>query len=269
MSASARGASHGEIVDFGKPFAETADIGAMRAPSLIASMGDLLWAPRCAACDVALPEAPRGSELAAFCAPCAISLTPAGSPRCPRCGLVFEAGGRDHLCGGCLASPPPFDALDARYAYGGALACAVSRFKYGPAPHLAGPLSSLLFAGGAPRDVDLVVPVPLHPRRLRQRGFNQAALLVGRAPRALRSRLCTSILARVEDTPHQAGLTRRERLEALAGAFRAAPGPKLRGARVLLVDDVATTTATMRAAAKALLDAGAASVVGLCLARAM
>jgi ComF family protein len=241
----------------------------MRPPPLIASIGDLLWVPRCAACDAPLPEAERGSELSAFCAPCASSLVPATSPLCPRCGLAFETGGSDHLCGSCLASPPPFASLAARFEYGGALAAAISRFKYGPSPHLAAPLSALLFARYAPPDVDIVVPVPLHPRRLRQRGFNQSALLLGAAPRPLKSCVRTSILRRAVDTPHQAGLARRERLDALRDAFRARPAPEFRGARVLLVDDVATTTATMRACASALLDAGAAEVRGLCLARAM
>jgi ComF family protein len=231
--------------------------------SLIASLGDLLWVPRCAACDAPLDGG------AAFCPPCALSLAPALPPRCPRCGLSFEGAGADHLCAGCLRSPPPFAALAARFAYGGALADAIARFKYGPAPHLAAPLSGLLFEGYAPPAVDLVVPVPLHPRRLRRRGFNQAALLLGGAPGSLLSKVSTSVLRRIEDTPHQAGLGRRERLDALAGAFRAPPSSKLRDARVLLVDDVATTTATLRAAAAALLDGGAREVEALCLARAM
>lgn len=240
----------------------------MNGPGLVAAIADLLWAPRCAACDARLDARPGDPERAAFCATCALSLVAVGSPGCPRCGLPFDGGGADHLCGGCLRSPPPFARLTARYAYGGALAGAVARFKYGPAPHLAAPLSSLLFGGYAPPDVDLVVPVPLHPRRLRRRGFNQAALLLGRAPRSLRAKVSTSSLRRIADTPHQAGLGRRERLEALAGAFGAAPSPGLAGARVLLVDDVATTTATLRAASAALLAGGARSVEALCLARA-
>jgi len=242
----------------------------MHVQSLFASVVDLLWVPRCAACDAVLQDPQRIAESAAFCAPCGLSLVRAHSPKCPRCGLSFDGEGADHLCGHCLASPPPFEALFTRYAYGGALGDAISRFKYGPAPHLASRLSSLLFEGfSPPQGISLVVPVPLHPKRLRRRGFNQSMLLIGDAPKSLRRLVSTSVLHRVADTPHQAGLNRRERLDALRGAFRARPSPKLEGARVLLVDDVATTTATIRAASEALLDAGAAEVYGLCLARTM
>jgi ComF family protein len=237
---------------------------------LVSSAADLLWAPRCAACDAPVGHEGGAAERAAFCEPCLASLDRAASPRCPRCGLSFDAGDSDHLCGRCLAQPPPFSSLVARYAYGGALSSAISRFKYGRAPWLAAPLSRLLFDAYAPASpADVIVPVPLHPRRLRERGFNQAALIAGRGPRALGAPLDTSILRRVIDTPHQAGSSAPERRGALEGAFVARPRHNLAGARVLLVDDVATTTATVRAAAAALLAGGARAVDVLCLARTM
>ncbi|MCK9463706.1 MAG: ComF family protein [Proteobacteria bacterium] len=237
---------------------------------LISSAADLLWPPRCAACDAPIRLAGVDAERAAFCEACSSSLVRAASPRCPRCGLSFEADGGDHLCGRCLAEPPPFESLSARYAYGGALSAAITRFKYGPAPWLAAPLARLLAEGLAHAGpIDLVVPVPLHPRRLRARGFNQAALLASRLPRAIGAPLDTGLLRREVDTPHQAGLTAARRRDALAGVFRARPCGRLRGARVLLVDDVATTTATVRSAAAALVAAGAGAVSVLCLARTM
>jgi ComF family protein len=237
---------------------------------LLSSMADLLWPPRCAACDAPVACEDDDAERTAFCELCLRALDRSWSPRCPRCGLSFEAEGRDHLCGRCLADPPPFESLVAPYAYGGALSSAISRFKYGPAPWLAAPLARLLFDGFVPaKRADVIVPVPLHPRRLRQRGYNQASLLAGRGPRALGAPLATSILRRAIDTPHQAGLTGTERLDALAGAFQARSCRALEGARVLLVDDVATTTATVRAAAAALLEGGARAVDVLCLARTM
>ena len=237
---------------------------------IASAAADLLWTPRCAACDAPIAYEGADLERAAFCEACASSLDRALSPRCPRCGLSFEVRGRDHLCGRCLADPPPFESLAARYAYGGALSDAITRFKYGPAPWLAAPLARLMAESFAPPGpVDLVVPVPLHPKRLRERGFNQAALLARWIPRAAGAPLDTACLRREIDTPHQAGLTAARRLDALAGAFRARPRERLRGARVLLVDDVATTTATVRAAAAALLFAGAGAVSVQCLARTM
>ena len=234
------------------------------------SMADLLWAPRCASCDAPVQCVDADAERAAFCELCLDSLDRSWPPRCPRCGISFDAGGFDHVCGRCLADPPPFESLVAPYAYGGALSSAISRFKYGPAPWLAAPLARLLFEAYVPEErVDVIVPVPLYPRRLRERGYNQAALLAGRAPRALGAPLATAILHRVIDTPHQAGLSGQQRLDALAGAFRARSCRRFEGARVLLVDDVATTTATVRAASAALVDAGARAVDVLCLARTM
>ena len=153
---------------------------------LVSSAADLLWAPRCAACDAPVGHEGDDAERTAFCEPCLASVDRAWSPRCPRCGLSFDAGAGDRLCGRCLAQPPPFESLVARYAYGGALASAISRFKYGPAPWLAAPLARLLFdayAPGAP--VDVIVPVPLHPKRLRGRGFNQASLLAAKGVEAV------------------------------------------------------------------------------------
>jgi ComF family protein len=237
---------------------------------LLASAADLVWAPRCAACDSLLSPTTSGAVDAAFCAACAISLEPVGSPRCPRCGLAFDGEGGDHLCGRCLERPPAFASLDARYAYGGGLADAIARFKYGRAHWLAAPLGSLLFDGFAPTGrLDVIAPVPLHPRRLRDRGFNQSALLASYGTRALGVPLDTGLLRRVADTPHQAGTTAAQRARALDGAFIAAHPRRLAGARVLLVDDVATTTATARTAAAVLRAAGAAEIRVLCLARAM
>jgi ComF family protein len=115
-------------------------------------------------------------------------------------------------------------------------------------------------------EADLVAPVPLHPRRLRKRGFSQAEALARSAvPRHRRRAIETRVLRRLRDTPEQAGLGRKERRANVQGAFAAR---SVVGRRVLLVDDVVTTCSTAEAAAEALLDAGAASVEVLALARA-
>jgi ComF family protein len=121
-------------------------------------------------------------------------------------------------------------------------------------------------ARGAGVAGDVVVPVPLHPARLAERGYNQAALLGAAAAAELGVPLLARGLARTRDTPQQARLDRAARRANVAGAFRARA--RLRGKRVVLVDDVATTGSTLAACTRALLDAGAASVTALVVARA-
>lgn len=211
------------------------------ARAVVRALLHLLAPPACVACDA------PSRQGATFCAACEATLEP--------------AEGR----GGAA----PFDEV-ASGAYRGALAAAVRRFKYGGRPDLAGPLGARLAAAvrGAGLRGDLVVPVPLHPRKLRERGYNQAALLAGAVALAAGARVSARGLLRVRDTTAQASLSRRGRLDNLDGAFRARSPGAIRGKRVLLVDDVATTGATLRACAEALLGAGAASVTAVVLARA-
>lgn len=114
-------------------------------------------------------------------------------------------------------------------------------------------------------EVDVVAPVPLHPRRLAERGYNQAALLASPVARGLRVPLVPRALTRVDDTPQQVMLDRAARLVNLEGAFSAARA-RVRGTRVLLVDDVRTTGATLDACTNVLREAGAIDVLSLVLA---
>jgi ComF family protein len=115
--------------------------------------------------------------------------------------------------------------------------------------------------------VDVVVPVPLHAKRERKRGYNQSSLLARHLSRKKGWRLLTNGLQRFRYTPPQTGLGRSERLQNVQRAFRADP-KQVAGSRILLVDDVVTSGATLAASAEALLEAGAASVSAYCLARA-
>jgi ComF family protein len=195
-------------------------------------------------------------------------------PICPGCDLPLLVGEID-FCGGCdllfertpkFLQPPSMSA--AVFEYGGPLADAICRLKYAGRTDAAGPLGELLARAAIPYSgrIDRVVPVPLHPIRLRERGFNQTALLARPVARSLGVRLDPGIIERVRETSDQAGLSRSDRIVNVKGAFRArAVG---RPGRILLIDDVRTTGATLAAAAEALLQAGVPSVATLALARA-
>lgn len=156
----------------------------------------------------------------------------------------------------------------AAFLYGGPLADAIARFKYGGRAELAGVLGALLAEAALPLagHVDCAVPLPLHPSRLRERGFNQSALLARPVARALGVPLEVDWMRRIRPTVDQAGLARADREGNVRGAFAAEP---LEGSpRVLLIDDVRTTGATLASASHALLAAGASEVRTLVLARA-
>jgi ComF family protein len=219
---------------------------------LIDLIGDLLSPPRCAACDGVV------SRLRAFCAACAATIE-----RCEKGGdesqRVRTAGDRD-------AGAPRALAFG---FYGGALAQAIRRLKYEDRPYLARPLGALL--RGACRDarlrVDAVLPVPLHPRRLVARGYNQAALLAAHVAAQTGAALLTSTLVRVVNTSPQVEEPRDARAQNVDQAFAVAGATWVEGRTLALVDDVLTTGATLAAARGPLLAAGARDVVAVVLAR--
>lgn len=191
------------------------------------------------------------------------------APRgCVACG---EPVARAPLCDPCAVSlldaPDPPPGVLVAHEHGGALARAVYRAKYDGDPTRAARLGALLLplTPLLARPVGCVVPVPLHPRRLRERGYNQSLELARPVARALGCPLLAEGLVRLRDTPTQTTLARGARAANVAGVFRAARS--LAGAHVVVVDDVVTTGATMAAALAAARAAGAASATGLALAR--
>lgn len=156
----------------------------------------------------------------------------------------------------------------AAFVYAGPLADAIVRFKYAGRTEHAKVLGALLSSAalGHAGRVDRVLPVPLHPSRLRARGFNQSALLAAPVARALGVPLDVDSLVRVRATAEQAGLSRQARSHNLDGAF--AVGRPGRADRVLVIDDVRTTGATLAAAALTLTASGCSAVHTFALARA-
>jgi ComF family protein len=199
---------------------------------------------------------------------------------CLACGAAPVGEGK-LFCAACEPSieevPPlvrlpeswPLSDLTAPLAYGGALAEALIRCKHGGMPSFARPLTRLAAGKAVLPEADLIVPVPLHRRRLAERGFNQAALIAGALSRISGIPWSPSLLRRTRDTGSQGGRTRAGRLECTRGAFAVARGRRRRvaGRRILLVDDVWTTGATCRSCAAALRRAGAAGVRAFALCR--
>jgi ComF family protein len=189
-------------------------------------------------------------------------------PRCLRCALPLPPG--PSTCGACLAAPPPLDACFAAVPYAYPWAGLVARFKFEGEPAWAATLAALVLeappAAGEIAAADLLLPMPLSPRRLAARGFNQALLLArGLAP----ARTDPGLLLRLRETGPQAALDRKQRQANVRGAFGLEPlrHAQVRGKAVLLVDDVMTSGASLHAAAAVLRQAGAARVAAAVVAR--
>jgi ComF family protein len=183
---------------------------------------------------------------------------------CPRCG---RPGGVRALCAPCAPSSSPLDAILPATVFAHPIRPAIHDFKYEGARDLAGPLAEWLAATWRLHrlEADLIVPVPLHTRRERERGYNQSALLADRLSQAVGAPVAPAELVRTVRTRPQVGLTQEQRRANIAGAFRCAGG--VTDLRIVLVDDVCTTGATLEACAQALKAAGAAAVWGLTVAR--
>ena len=222
---------------------------------LLESLADLCWPPVCAVCPRALPLAPAGWS-GCFCPACLATVELLPAAICPVCGRPFyhSAG---HLCGDCQADPPPFQTARAAALYQGAVAISIGRLKYHGDLTQTRALAGLATAIPEAAAWDVIVPIPLSSRKLAARGFNQALVLARAAfpGRPLEPRLLSRPL---EAELPQAALTRGQRRRAIRGSFRASDS--VRGARVLLFDDVITTGATAAEAARTLLAAGANAV---------
>lgn len=215
-------------------------------------------------------EVCRQWDRGSLCADC-IARYAAPRPRCARCGLGL--GLPAPACGACLRDAPPHERTVCVADYDHPWDALIAAFKFHGRPELAMALAQRLVA--AVRDADgplptLVLPVPLSPQRLAERGYNQAWELARRVASALELGADATLLQRpVDQETHQAELTRAERLRNLQGAFMVDPHRRaaIDGQQVALVDDVMTTGATLHQAANALLRAGAASVQAWVLAR--
>ncbi len=208
-----------------------------------------------------------------FCSPCWNRIEPITGPRCFRCDQPFVSSAAiswtpDHQCQHCLEQPPAFERAWTLFPYLPPFQDAICAFKYRGKSRLAHPLATLMIrAIPAVIDADLIVPVPLHAGRLRDREFNQSLLLADLLGRYLNLPVVATALVRILATAPQTTLTRPERSRNLRRAFAVQNAGNLAGRRVLLIDDVFTTGTTVNQCAKTLLKAGASTVHVLTLAR--
>jgi ComF family protein len=218
---------------------------------------DLLFPPRCVGCRKV------GGWL---CSECRSAIELLRPPLCPRCGLPTAEG---KLCLRCQRAPLQIDRVRSVTFFDGPMRKAIHRLKYSNSQSLAAPLGEMLVSYW--QDVhlpaDVIIPVPLHTRRLRERGYNQAALLARELGKGVGLPVLENALVRVRETSPQVDLNAEERKENVQGAFHC-PDDQLAGKSVLLVDDVYTTGATLEACSLALKQRGVCTVWSLTLARA-
>jgi ComF family protein len=237
---------------------------------ILTGIADLIFPPRCITCDATLDE----QGLLPFCLHCWAAITFIRSPLCPRCGVPFPSTEEeDHLCGECLMTVRPYALARSVGRYEATLLRAIHLFKYRGRIEIGRTLGRIMadFAAGMwNMDVfSLVVPVPLHRKRLRERGFNQAVILAREIATRFTLPLDFMTLRRESFTQPQVDLGREDRKKNVSGAFGVRTPEKISGRKILLVDDVYTTGSTLTECAAVLMQARAEAVAVLTLARAV
>lgn len=232
---------------------------------MLNSLLNIIFPPVCPLCenDIGQGGFCRG------CAGCFERLKIQG-PLCITCGVPFPSkDSADHTCGDCLKGKPPFVEARSGFIYSGSVLEALHSFKYNGRIILAGPLGGMMKnAPGFSRRPDIIIPVPLHKKRLRARGFNQSLLLAREVEKTLGIGVDYLNLKRVRETEQQVNLRSDERHKNVSGAFALGRPEDVIGKKTLLIDDVFTTGATVKECSWVLKKAGA-EVFVLTFARAL
>lgn len=225
----------------------------------------------CAACHTPLTDDPTPY----FCSNCWHTIAVHHPSRCARCDLPFlslaaTSHNRHPICHSCRHHPPSYTKAWTLYPYLPPLQDAIHLFKYGGKVSLAVPLARLMIDRLPPLEsINLIIPVPLHIGRLREREFNQSLLLADQIGRHLNIPVSCADLVRTSPAPPQTTLPRKERLNNLRDAFTVPRPESVAGKHILLIDDVFTTGATVNQCAKALRKAGSGDIFPLTLCRTM
>jgi len=244
----------------------------IRLPRRLRQVGqatlDLLLPPRCAVCDAAVRT--HGQ----LCAACFARTSFVTAPLCARCGVPFasaDQAGEGGVCQACQDHPPVFRQARAALRYDEQARRLILPFKHADRVELGPILAPMLLRAGAAllARAEVLVPVPLHRRRLRERTYNQAAVLALAVGRLARRPVLPDGLIRIRATASLDHKTAEQRAQEVEGTFQARPSrqPRVAGRTVLLIDDVMTSGATANACAAALLAAGASAVDVLVAAR--
>ncbi len=230
---------------------------------LLSRLADVAWPRTCAVRTCGNVSDRPGRHVCSTCFATLPFLESGGL--CQVCGGLVAAPTRhDFVCDECRMKPPAYERSRSAMRFAEPLRDIILDFKFHHATWLAEDITDML--EGVVRAkldyarIDVVVPVPLHPERQRERGYNQSALLGERLARRLDRRFDDRSLVRIRNTEHQARLGRKERLKNLDGSFKVADPRGVRGRTVLLVDDVSTTGTTLERCAAELVSAGAARV---------
>jgi ComF family protein len=237
---------------------------------LFRALLDIFFPPLCLACKSFVPD----STEILLCAACREKIIPIQPPLCPVCGIPFHTEhGMNHDCGECATTHRPFTAARSAVVFDGPAKELIHRLKYGKKTHLSRPLALLTARRVAPfiteSGAELVVPVPLHRKRLRQRGFNQSVLLAGALAKSWHLPMSRNNLRRTRWTEPQISLSVADRTKNVRGAFAVKDPTQIKGKRILLVDDVYTTGSTVTECAKVLKNIGAKEVYVATVARAV
>ena len=241
---------------------------------LLSQLIDIIYPPRCYICNRFLHHNESISPSFHLCNNCISQLTPITHPMCTICGLPFpNSTGSDHLCENCLRKRPWYDSFRSPYVYSGPLMESIQKFKYNTETQLMysfGLLLSSFAKEWIPNPKDFViVPVPLHKRRLKERGFNQSLLLAKVLATDLGNQLDYLSLIRKRYTQAQTGLKREARRRNVKDAFTIIEPGNIKDKKILLVDDVFTTGHTLNECARILKKSGAKNVICIALARTL
>lgn len=225
----------------------------------------VLFKQKCLLCASGIDVYP--ASLHAICAPCLKDLPWHAATSCPQCGLASNG----NLCGSCMHVAPDFDATHAVFEYRFPIDAMIQRYKYNNMPRLSQTFGQFLSEKIIADNIDLIIPMPMHPKRLKQRGFNQALEIARVLAQYLtvknRRKLDSKSVIRQTDTPPQVSLPLKQRAKNIKGAFKA--NGDFTAKRIAIVDDVMTTGASLNELAKTLKQAGAAHVECWVIARTL
>jgi len=238
------------------------------AKEIVSGLADILFPPKCPACETVLTH----DREYPFCPECLSTISFTASPLCTSCGLPFtETEGANHLCEDCILSKPPFSIARSLGKYESALLDTIHLFKYhgkiSVGEDLGRMMAKACYDSIEIENYSLIIPVPLHPKRLREREFNQSLILARQISKKFSIPLDFIALRRKIRTEAQVNLSGRQRMANVRSAFEVADRSRIEGKKILLIDDVYTTGSTAKECSKILMKSGAKEVAVLTLAR--